>query len=284
MNGNFLSPNAGTRVRVKDGETFFAAGDSFEQASSLLSDGAFKLFAHLCMHADRRTGQYEVTLKQLATCLKKSRRIIGCYAVEVQVKGICKIDMGRNQFARTVFEICEDYWPYVRSGDSLSTDLEPVNEDAACRTVSQSSELKPDLDRVGYIKAVRNAFVTLGCTGGIFRSADKVIAQTFFERGIPLAVVTNALVMGAVRKYASWLNGKPSEAIASLKYFEAVVDELLENPLPLGYSEYVREKLKQLQGRWGDRVAAHSLPLKTGPRRKLVAQTSNQQPATTETR
>ena len=107
-----------------------------------------------------------------------------------------------------------------------------------------------DLDPRPYIETIRRTFITLGCTRGIFRSADAVIAQSFFNRGIPLEVVTDALAVGAVRKYVSWLNGNTGETIAGLKYFEAVVDELVENPLPVGYAEHVRQKLKQLKARW----------------------------------
>jgi hypothetical protein len=251
MNATALSAETRPRVRLKDGETFFAAGDSFDRASSKLSDGAFKLFAHLCVRADRLTRQYEVTLKQLATSLNKSRRIIGCYAAEVRVKRVCKIQMGSNQFARTVFEICEDYWPYVRADRTplLLADPEPLGDGSASINVG-SSQLPRDLDPRPYIETVRRAFITLGCTRGIFRSADTVIAQSFFNRGIPLEVVTDALAVGAVRKYVSWLNGNTGETIASLKYFEAVVDELVENPLPVGYAEHVRQKLKKLQARW----------------------------------
>jgi hypothetical protein len=251
MNAISFSADTKTRVRLKEGETFFAAGDSFDRSISKLSDGAFKLFAHLCMRADRRTGKYEVTQKQLATSLNKSRRIIGCYAAEVRDKGVCTIQMGSNQFARTVFEICEDYWPYVRAEHSpLLPAVPTLAGDGSSSMNANSAPLTPDLNPSAYMEEVRRIFVTLGCTRGVFRSADEVIAESFFSRGIPLAVVADALAVGAVRKYVSWLNGNTGEAIASLKYFEAVVDELLENPLPLGYREYVKDKLKQLQERW----------------------------------
>ena len=192
-----------------------------------------------------------LALKQLASSLKKSRRIIGRYAIEVRAKGVCKIRMGRNQFARTVFEVCEDYWPYVREGNS-PTPQPDSNRDADGSVLAGDSGVHPkmELDASPYIETVRHTYLALGCTRGVFRSADAVIARSFFSRGISLAVLTDALVVGAVRKYVSWLNGNTGEAIAGLKYFDAVVDEILENPLPSSYREYVRGKLKQLQERW----------------------------------
>jgi hypothetical protein len=44
--------------------------------------------------------------------------------------------------------------------------------------------------------------------------------------------VQDALFMGAVRKYISWLNGGSPEPIASLAYFSAVVSEIQERPFP----------------------------------------------------
>lgn len=245
-------PETKIPIRLKNGETFFAAGESFNRASSILSDGAFKLFVHLCLRADRRTGRYETTMKQLATALHKSRRIIGSYAAEVRAKEICTIQMGSNQYERTVIEICDDYWPYVRESSTLpgydhKIDLLSVNVNGyLCEKVL-------DTDREEYLKRIRDTFVSLGCVRGGFRTADGIVAESFFNRGIPLAVVCDALAVGAVRKYCSWLNGGTNERIASLKYFEAVVDELLHNPLPPGYSAYIVEKLGQLRRLWINR-------------------------------
>ena len=45
-----INPSAGA---------FFAAGEGFEQALAVLSDPAFKLFAHVCLRARRPDGTLE---------------------------------------------------------------------------------------------------------------------------------------------------------------------------------------------------------------------------------
>jgi hypothetical protein len=43
--------------RLKHPSGWFAAGREVARAIALLSDGAFKLYIHLCLNADRRTGR-----------------------------------------------------------------------------------------------------------------------------------------------------------------------------------------------------------------------------------
>jgi hypothetical protein len=45
-----------THPGLKQPSGWFAAGAAFRQALTLLSDGAFKLFAYLCLQAKRQTG------------------------------------------------------------------------------------------------------------------------------------------------------------------------------------------------------------------------------------
>jgi len=70
------------------------------------------------------------------------------------------------------------------------------------------------------------------------------------ERGIPLALLEEAMLMGACRKYSSWLNGGAVEPIMSLRYFEPLVSEIQEQPFPAGYTEYLRKKAQQLGKIW----------------------------------
>lgn len=68
---------------LKEPSGWFAAGASFRRALLTLSDGAFKLFAHLCLEADRRTGRCEAVHAELAKAVGKSRRIVGKYIAEL---------------------------------------------------------------------------------------------------------------------------------------------------------------------------------------------------------
>jgi hypothetical protein len=216
-------------LRLKEPYGWFAAGASFRRALQALSDGAFKLFAHLCLEADRRTGCLEAAQAELANAIGKSRRIVGKYIEELQDKQLCTVRSAKNQYGRTCFEISHEYWPYQRM-----LLVEDVSDQADG----------------SYVDAIRICFVALGCTVGKFSARDAQFAQALQRRGVPLETVQDALLMGAVRKYVSWLNGGSPQPIASLAYFAAVVSEIQERPFPADYREYLRTKVVQLTKAW----------------------------------
>jgi hypothetical protein len=226
MKENILTPNPESSIRIKEPAGWFVAGKGFRRALALLSDGAFKLFAHLSLHADRRTGRLAATHKELAAALNKSKRIIGTYAAELESKEVCRIFPGKNQFAATVFEICDLYWPYHRVSS------------------------RPESTEADYVETVRECFEGLGCTSGKLGAAGIETARQFYRRSIPLAIIGDAMLLGACRKFELLLNGGPSEPIRSLSYFEPIIAEVQANPLPDGYSGYLRGKLRRLAKSW----------------------------------
>ena len=217
------------RLALKQAGGWFAAGTACRTASSLLSDGAFKLFFHLCLDADRRTGSVQATHKELAAALKKSKRAIGTYVAELESNAICKVQKGINQFAATTFTIADSYWPYHRP------DSHPDSP-----------------EEIAYVTSVRESFLSLGCVSGRFGAADVEIARQMCRRHIPLAVVENAMLLGACRKYGSWLQGQALEPILSLRYFEALIAEIQKQPLPPGYPGYLRKKVRQITEMWNE--------------------------------
>ena len=219
------------RLALKQAGGWFAAGTACRKAASLLSDGAFKLFFHLCLEADRYTGSLQATHKELAAELKKSKRAIGTYVAELESKAICNVQKGTNQFAATTFTIADSYWPYHRP------DSHPDSP-----------------EKTAYVNSVRESFLSLGCVSGKFGSADVEIARQMRRRGIPLAVVENAMLLGACRKYSSWFQGQALEPILSVRYFEGLIAEIQKQPLPPGYSGYIRKKVRQLTEMWNESV------------------------------
>jgi len=217
---------------LKESSGWFAAGSSFRRALPLLSDGAFKMFSYICLEADRRTGRYEAVQTELAGALHKSRRIVGKYIRELEYKGVCNVRHGKNQYTRTCFEIRDEYWPYARM-----TDAKPGN---------------------AYVDSIKNSFISLGCTTGKFTARDAQIADQFQRRHIPLELVQDAFLMGACRKVISLLNGSSVEPIASLAYFEGLIAEIRERPIPADYREYLRKKVEQRRSAWA-KTSADSL-------------------------
>jgi hypothetical protein len=209
---------------LKESSGWFAAGNSFRRALPLLSDGAFKMFSYICLEADRRTGRYEAVQTELAAALRKSRRIVGQYIRELECKGVCNVRHGKNQYARTCFEISDEYWPYTRM-----TDGTPGN---------------------AYVDSIKNSFIALGCTTGKFTARDAQIADQFQRRHIPLELVQDAMLMGACRKLISLLNGSSGESITSMAYFESLIAEIRERPIPADYREYLQKKVEQLRSAW----------------------------------
>jgi hypothetical protein len=102
------------------------------------------------LEADRHSGLYRGTQKDLAAALGKSKRIIGTYVAELQMKGIGGIVPGKNQFAPTVFKISDRYWPYQRSGSSVGPEkdvyVESVRDGSWRLAVDPESSARP-MDR-----------------------------------------------------------------------------------------------------------------------------------------
>ena len=227
MKNNLLPPNHETKLRIKESVGWFVAGEGFRQALTLLSDGAFKLFAHLSLHADRRTGCLAATHKELAASLSKSKRVIGAYVAELEAKEICKVRPGKNQFMPTVYEIADGYWPYQRD---------------------PSSPESPEFQ--AFVESVRECYEGLGCTNGKLGAAGIETARQLHQRSIPLNVIYAAMLLGACRKFESWLNGASREQIRSMAYFEPLLAEIQANPLPDSYFTYLQRKLRRLVEAW----------------------------------
>ena len=227
MKDHSLPSNHEAKIRIKEPMGWFVVGNGFRLALGMLSDGAFKLFAHLSFQANRRTGRVSATHKELAAALGKSKRVVGTYVAELEAKKVCTVLPGKNQFTATVYEISDNYWPYHRNPPS-----------------SEAPEIQE------YVESIRECYERLGCISGKLNVAGIEIAKQFYQRSIPLDVIYGAMFLGACRKYESWLNGGPSEPIRSMAYFEPLVAEVQEKPLPDGYSGYLRGKLRRFAESW----------------------------------
>lgn len=222
----------GARIRLKQSTGWFAAGASFETALVQLSDGAFRLFAWICLKADRHTGRFESTHRELALALSRSKRAIGAYVLELEEKEVCRVRSASNQHARTLFEVADIYWPYERSSPE---------------------QLQPDPQGlVSFVSRIRDLYLTLVRANGSFNAADQRSATELFKRGIPVSVVKDAMLLGCARKYVSSVNNAGSEAtgtagwepIASLAYFVPLIEEVSLVPFSSDYRRYVAAKAK----------------------------------------
>lgn len=215
------------RLRLKKPNGWFPAGENFLQAMTQLSGGAFKLFVFLCLNADRQTAAYTVSQRSLASAIGKSKPATEEYIAELKTKGFCSVRPSRIPYVGTSFRINEKYWPYQSANNGA------VEEDSN-----------------GYVNAVRDLFLGLGCTSGRFGPPEAGQTRNLEKRGISLRELEDAMIVGACRKYVSWLSNGPSDPIASLHYFEALIGEIRERPFPPGYRDYLRMEVKKLSEQW----------------------------------
>ena len=100
-----------------------------------------------------------------------------------------------------------------------------------------------------YVAAVVTAYVELPDTPISARAQDLSCARRFYHDGIPLPVVESALLLASLRRLARPIDAAPLPQIRSLAYFRPVIDELLNQPLPDGYFDYLRLKLRNVAPR-----------------------------------
>mgnify|MGYP001098695364 CR=1 FL=1 len=84
-------------------------------------------------------------------------------------------------------------------------------------------------------------------TLGRLRRQDRRLAVKLHDRGIPLLTVEGAFLLATARRCLRAPDASPLAPIRSLHYFVPVIEEVLANPLPDGYFEYLRSKLKKIQ-------------------------------------
>jgi hypothetical protein len=112
-----------------------------------------------------------------------------------------------------------------------------------------SSLLQPESNPALYVSSVLTLYVDLPDTPLRANTQDQRQARSWFARGVPLPVVETALLLALLRRTARPPDVPPLSRIRSLAYFQPVIEELLENPAPDGYLQYLRLKLRSIVDR-----------------------------------
>jgi hypothetical protein len=216
--------SAPPRLVLKQSTGWFAAGWMFAEAITTLSDAAFKLFAWLCLNADRHTGRIRIPVAEMAQALGKSESEVQAARDELVERRVCR-DCADGQF-----EVTDRYWPYEK----------------------QSSESGPQ----EYVAHVRKLLSEQACVHCRFTPADEKMARDLYRRGVSLSQVAHAIWLGCARKYTTLLSNQPAAMpIASLGYFTAVIEEVLNNPNTSDtYWSYIRRKAAMLGQEWVNRT------------------------------
>lgn len=95
-----------------------------------------------------------------------------------------------------------------------------------------------------YVAAVLTFYVDMPDTPMRASAQDQCLARRLSEQGVPLSLVESALLLGSLRRLLRPADLPSLTPIRSLAYFQPVITELQQNPLPDGYLEYLRIKLR----------------------------------------
>ena len=207
------------RLVLKQPTGWFAAGREVAQALALLSDGAFKLYIHLCLEADRHTGRAVIDPSVLTQSLRKDPAWIETSLGELHLNKVCERRGNR-------IEICDRFWPYQKNGTSAGD---------------------PEAD---FVRQVREAFLKPACVRSTFTAADEKLVLNLCRRGVGLEQVRRAIWLGCARKYVAMLNGQTRLPITSLAYFASLIDEVAEAQIPASYWEHVLRRMEEMEKRW----------------------------------
>jgi len=103
-------------------------------------------------------------------------------------------------------------------------------------------------ERESYVRELLGAYRVTPGTSGRVRRADRLLADQLYERGVPLLLAQNSLVLAAARRLSRPADAPPLTPIRSLAYFVPVIDELLAADPDPDYFLYLRNKLQHLFG------------------------------------
>jgi hypothetical protein len=101
-------------------------------------------------------------------------------------------------------------------------------------------------DEATFVAALLTLYADLPDTPLRPSPTDHTLARRLFSDAVPLPLIESALLLGTLRRLTRPGNLPPLPKIRSLAYFLPVVQELQIQPLPEGYLEYLRLKLRRL--------------------------------------
>lgn len=209
-----------SRLILKQPTGWFAAGREVAQAMALLSDGAFKLYVHLCLQAERHMGRVVLNAAEWMQTLGKDPAWMEACLGELYRNHICQCSGGG-------IEICDRFWPYEKQ--------------ASRAAVAPEAE---------FVRQVRTAFLKPACVRSIFTAADEKLALNLYRRKVSLEQVRRAIWLGCARKYVAMLNDQTRQPITSLAYFATLIAEVRQPQTPVSYWDHVRHRMEEMEKRW----------------------------------
>jgi len=215
-------------LRLKNTRNWFAAGIEVQQALEILTDGAFKVFMHICLNAERKTGILHTTQVEMARNLKKANGTIRKYLAEMEEAGISRNSFSNSPSIRGSVQISRPYWPYEGEAESKKDEV---------------------VDR--FVSEVKNMLQERACVRSSFSAADEVLARQWFHTTISLERIRQAILLGCARKYVAWRNNPAVQgSISTLRYFAPIIDEIAQKKLDPDYWEFLRARIQRHEKLW----------------------------------
>ena len=103
-------------------------------------------------------------------------------------------------------------------------------------------------NEAAYVAALILLYVDLPDTPLRPGPQDQSTARRLYQQGVPLPLAECALLLASLRRLVRDPDLPQLAAIRSLAYFEPVIAELQQQPLPNGYLDYLRVKFQQITG------------------------------------
>lgn len=97
-----------------------------------------------------------------------------------------------------------------------------------------------------YVAAVMMLYTELPDTPLRPSPQDQALARRMHEQGIALSLIEAALLLASLRRLIRPAEAPPLPPVRSFAYFQPVIAELQQQPLPEGYIDYLRLKLRRL--------------------------------------
>ena len=99
------------------------------------------------------------------------------------------------------------------------------------------------MEQRDYVRRLLEVYCATPGTRGTARRPDRLLAAQLHQRGVPLEVVENALILAAARRLARPADAPPLGIIRSLAYFSPVIEEVLTLPVSPEYFRYLRQRI-----------------------------------------
>jgi hypothetical protein len=112
--------------------------------------------------------------------------------------------------------------------------------------------VKPYIDHV--LELYRHTPGTLGRV----RREDRHLAMELHSRGVSLRVIQEALLLATARRCLRAPGAAPLAPVRSLHYFVPVIEEIKATPLPDGYADYLKWKVRKIQAEHDRNIAMGS--------------------------